>query len=183
MPYTITPTALPEVLILEPKVFGDARGFFYESFNQRDFAKATGLDVQFVQDNHSRSVKGVLRGLHYQIEHPQGKLVRVTQGEVFDVVVDLRRSSPNFAKWDGVLLSAQNYRQLWVPPGFAHGFVVTSDTAEFLYKTTDYWYPEFERSLLWNDPAVGVQWPITGTPQLAAKDASARPLAEVQAFD
>jgi len=157
MPYTVTPTALPEVLILEPKVFGDARGFFFESFNQRDFAQATGLDVQFVQDNHSRSVKGVLRGLHYQIQHPQGKLVRVTQGEVFDVVVDLRRNSPNFGKWDGVLLSADNKRQLWVPPGFAHGFVVTSDTAEFLYKTTDYWYPEFERSLLWNDPAVGVR--------------------------
>ncbi len=183
MPYTITPTALPEVLILEPKVFGDERGFFYESFNQRDFAKATGLNVQFVQDNHSRSVKGVLRGLHYQIEHPQGKLVRVTQGEVFDVVVDLRRSSPNFAKWDGVLLSAQNYRQLWVPPGFAHGFVVISDTAEFLYKTTDYWYPEYERSLRWNDPAVGVQWPISGMPQLAAKDASASLLSEAQAFD
>ena len=183
MPYTITPTALPEVLILEPKVFGDERGFFYESFNQRDFAKATGLNVQFVQDNHSRSVKGVLRGLHYQIEHPQGKLVRVTQGEVFDVVVDLRRSSPNFAKWDGVLLSAQNYRQLWVPPGFAHGFVVISDTAEFLYKTTDYWYPEYERSLRCNDPAVGVQWPISGMPQLAAKDASASLLSEAQAFD
>ena len=178
-----TPTKIADVMLLEPKVFGDERGFFYESFNQRDFAKATGLNVQFVQDNHSRSVKGVLRGLHYQIEHPQGKLVRVTQGEVFDVVVDLRRSSPNFAKWDGVLLSAQNYRQLWVPPGFAHGFVVISDTAEFLYKTTDYWYPEYERSLRWNDPAVGVQWPISGMPQLAAKDASASLLSEAQAFD
>lgn len=183
MPYTVTPTALPEVLILEPKVFGDARGFFFESFNQRDFAEVTGLDVQFVQDNHSRSVKGVLRGLHYQIQHPQGKLVRVTQGEVFDVAVDLRRSSPNFGKWVGVVLSAENHRQLWVPPGFAHGFVVTSDSAEFLYKTTDYWCPEFERSLLWNDPAVGVVWPIQAQPQLAAKDAAGKPLAEAQAFD
>ncbi|MFZ3082837.1 dTDP-4-dehydrorhamnose 3,5-epimerase [Rhodoferax ferrireducens] len=182
MPYTVTPTALPEVLILEPRVFGDARGFFFESFNQRDFAQATGLDVEFVQDNHSRSVKGVLRGLHYQIQHPQGKLVRVTQGEVFDVVVDLRRNSPNFGKWDGVLLSADNKRQLWVPPGFAHGFVVTSDTAEFLYKTTDYWYPEHERSLLWNDPAVGVRWPLTAEPQLAAKDAAAKTLAEAEVF-
>jgi dTDP-4-dehydrorhamnose 3,5-epimerase len=182
MPYTVTPTALPEVLILEPRVFGDARGFFFESFNQRDFAQATGLDVEFVQDNHSRSVKGVLRGLHYQIQHPQGKLVRVTQGEVFDVVVDLRRDSPNFGKWDGVLLSADNKRQLWVPPGFAHGFVVTSDTAEFLYKTTDYWYPEHERSLLWNDPAVGVRWPLAAEPKLAAKDAAAKTLAEAEVF-
>ncbi|NDP38894.1 MAG: dTDP-4-dehydrorhamnose 3,5-epimerase [Rhodoferax sp.] len=183
MPYTVTATKLPEVLILEPKVFGDARGFFFESFNQRDFAQATGLEVQFVQDNHSRSVKGVLRGLHYQIQRPQGKLVRVTQGEVFDVVVDLRRHSPNFGKWDGVLLSADNKRQLWVPPGFAHGFLVTSDTAEFLYKTTDYWYPEFERSLLWNDPAVGVRWPLQAEPQLAAKDAAARTLDEAEVFD
>ena len=182
MTYTVTPTAMPEVLLLEPKVFGDARGFFFESFNQRDFAQATGLDLQFVQDNHSRSSKGVLRGLHYQIQHPQGKLVRVTQGEVFDVVVDLRRSSPNFGKWDGVLLSADNKRQLWVPPGFAHGFMVTSDTAEFLYKTTDYWYPEFERSLLWNDPAVGVQWPLQTAPQLAAKDAAAKTLSEAEVF-
>ena len=182
MPYTVTPTALPDVLILEPKVFGDARGFFFESFNQRDFAQATGLDVQFVQDNHSRSVKGVLRGLHYQIQHPQGKLVRVTQGEVFDVVVDLRRDSPNFGKWDGVVLSADNKRQLWAPPGFAHGFLVTSDTAEFLYKTTDYWYPEFERSLLWNDPAVGVAWPMQCQPQLAAKDAAGKSLAEAEVF-
>ncbi len=182
MPYTVTPSALPDVLILEPKVFGDARGFFFESFNQRDFAEATGLDMQFVQDNHSRSVKGVLRGLHYQIQHPQGKLVRVTQGEVFDVAVDLRRNSPNFGQWVGVVLSADNHRQLWIPPGFAHGFVVTSDTAEFLYKTTDYWYPEFERSLLWNDPAVGVRWPLTAEPQLAAKDAAGKPLAEAEVF-
>ena len=183
MPYTVTPTTLPEVLLLEPKVFGDARGFFFESFNQRNFAQATGLDVQFVQDNHSRSAKGVLRGLHYQIHQPQGKLVRVTQGEVFDVAVDLRRSSPNFGKWVGVVLSADNHRQLWVPPGFAHGFVVTSDTAEFLYKTTDYWYPEHERSLLWNDPTVGVQWPIHWLPQLAAKDAMGKTLAIAEVFD
>ena len=182
MPYTVTPTALPEVLILEPKVFGDARGFFFESFNQRDFAEVTGLDVQFVQDNHSRSVKGVLRGLHYQIQHPQGKLVRVAQGEVFDVAVDLRRSSPNFGKWVGVVLSAENHRQLWVPPGFAHGFVVTSDSAEFLYKTTDYWYPEFERSLLWSDPTVGVVWPLLEQPQLAAKDAAGKRLDEAEVF-
>lgn len=182
MPFTVTPTALPEVLILEPKVFGDARGFFYESFNQRDFAQATGLDVQFVQDNHSRSVKGVLRGLHYQIQHPQGKLVRVTRGSVFDVVVDIRRSSPRFGMWAGVELSADNFRQLWVPPGFAHGFVVTSESAEFLYKTTDYWYPAHERSLLWNDPALGIVWPMQDAPQLAAKDAAAKTLAEAEVF-
>ena len=174
--------SIPDVVLLEPKVFGDSRGFFYESFNQQAFREATGVQCDFVQDNHSRSSQGVLRGLHYQIQHPQGKLVRVTQGEVFDVVVDLRRNSPNFGKWDGVLLSADNKRQLWVPPGFAHGFVVTSDTAEFLYKTTDYWYPEFERSLLWNDPAVGVRWPLTAEPQLAAKDAAAKTLAEAEVF-
>lgn len=183
MLYTVTPTALPEVLLIEPNVFETDRGFIFESFNQRDFAQATGLDVQFVQDNHSRSVKGVLRGLHYQIQHPQGKLVRVTQGEVFDVVVDLRRHSQNFGKWNGVLLSADSYRQLWVPPGFAHGFLVISDTAEFVYKTTDYWYPEFERSLLWNDPAMGVQWPIQGQPQLVAKDATAKTLANAEVFN
>jgi len=182
MPYTITPTNLLDVLILEPKVFGDDRGFFFESFNQQNFADSTGLNVQFVQDNHSRSTKGVLRGLHYQIQHPQGKLVRVTQGEVFDVAVDLRRDSPNFGKWAGVILSASNHRQLWVPPGFAHGFVVTSDSAEFLYKTTDYWYPEFERSLLWSDPTVNIQWPIEGLPQLAAKDAVGKLLADAEIF-
>jgi dTDP-4-dehydrorhamnose 3,5-epimerase len=182
MPYNIIPTNLPEVLILEPKVFGDDRGFFFESFNQKNFAEATGLDVNFVQDNHSRSVKNVLRGLHYQIQNPQGKLVRVTKGEVFDVAVDLRRASPNFGKWAGVTLSADNYRQLWVPPGFAHGFVVTSDEAEFLYKTTDYWYPEFERSLLWNDPTVNVQWPIHGSPQLAGKDALGKLLIDAEVF-
>ncbi len=183
MPYTVTPAAIPEVLILAPKVFGDDRGFFFESFNQRDFQQITGLDVQFVQDNHSKSSKGVLRGLHYQIQHPQGKLVRVTQGAVFDVAVDLRRSSSNFGKWAGVELSDTNKKQLWVPPGFAHGFVVISDFAEFLYKTTDYWYPEHERSLLWSDPAVGIQWPFDGVPQLAAKDAAAKMLQDADVFD
>jgi len=182
MPYTVIPTTLPEVLILEPKVFGDARGFFFESFNARDFAQCTGLDVAFVQDNHSKSAKGVLRGLHYQIQHPQGKLVRVTSGEVFDVAVDLRKSSPTFGQWAGVVLSAENKHQLWVPPGFAHGFVVTSESAEFLYKTTDYWYPEFERSLLWNDPTVGITWPIQGQPLLAAKDQAALSLEEAEVF-
>jgi dTDP-4-dehydrorhamnose 3,5-epimerase len=182
MPYTVTPTSLPEVLILEPNVFGDDRGFFFESFNQKDFQQATGLDVNFVQDNHSKSSQGVLRGLHYQIHHPQGKLVRVTQGAVFDVAVDLRRSSANFGKWVGVELSADNKRQLWVPPGFAHGFVVTSESAEFLYKTTDYWYPEHERSLLWCDPSVGVKWPSVGAPKLAAKDGAGKVLAEADAF-
>jgi dTDP-4-dehydrorhamnose 3,5-epimerase len=172
MPYTVYPTDLPEVLILQPKVFGDERGFFYESFNQRDFNAATGLDVTFVQDNHSRSARGVLRGLHYQIEHAQGKLVRVTAGEVYDVAVDLRRSSPNFGRWTAVVLSAANQRQLWVPPGFGHGFVVGSDSAEFLYKTTDYWSPAHERSILWSDPELAIPWPLTGPPILAAKDAA-----------
>ena len=183
MPFIATPTALPEVLVLEPKVFGDDRGFFYESFNQRDFAAATGLDVQFVQDNHSRSERGVLRGMHYQIKNPQGKLVRVSQGEVYDVAVDMRRGSPNFGKWVGVTLSADNKLQLWVPPGFAHGFAVTSDSAEFLYKTTDYWYPDHECSLLWSDLTVGIAWPVVGTPQLAAKDLAGKPLASALAFD
>lgn len=183
MPYTLTETALPEVLILEPKVFGDTRGFFYESFNQRDFEQVTGLQTQFVQDNHSRSAAGVLRGLHYQIQHPQGKLVRVSHGAVYDVAVDMRRSSPRFGQWIGVELSADNKRQLWVPPGFAHGFTVLSESAEFLYKTTDYWYPEFERSLLWNDPALSIPWPLQGLPTLAAKDAAGTPLKEAEAFD
>ena len=182
MPYTVTPTAIPDVLILEPRVFGDARGFFFESFNARDFAQATGLTVEFVQDNHSKSAQGVLRGLHYQIEHAQGKLVRVVQGEVFDVAVDLRQSSPTFGQWVGERLSADNKRQLWVPPGFAHGFVVLSESAEFLYKTTDYWYPEHERSLLWNDPAIGIDWPIEGQPLLAAKDAAAKTLAQADLY-
>ncbi|KWF71052.1 dTDP-4-dehydrorhamnose 3,5-epimerase, partial [Burkholderia pseudomultivorans] len=160
MAITVTATALPEVKIIEPKVFGDARGYFYESFNGREFAERVEPGVEFVQDNHSRSAKGVLRGLHYQIQHAQGKLVRVVEGEVFDVAVDIRKHSPNFGKWVGVTLSADNHRQLWVPPGFAHGFVVLSEAAQFLYKTTDYWYPEHERSIVWNDPEIGIEWPI-----------------------
>ena len=183
MPYNVTPTNLSEVLILEPQVFGDDRGFFFESFNQNDFQQATGLDVIFVQDNHSKSSKGVIRGLHYQIKNPQGKLVRVTLGTVFDVAVDLRRSSPNFGKWVGTELSAENKRQLWVPPGFAHGFLVTSEYAEFLYKTTDYWYPENERSLLWCDPAIGIHWPVDGDHNLSAKDATGKVLAEADIFE
>ena len=183
MPYTVTPTAIPDVLLLEPKVFGDARGFFFESFNARDFAQATGLKVDFVQDNHSKSGHGVLRGLHYQIRHPQGKLVRVVQGEVFDVAVDLRRASPTFGRWVGERLSAENHRQLWIPPGFAHGFVVLSDSAEFLYKTTDYWFPEHERSLRWNDPALAIDWRVQGQPLLAAKDAAAPLLRDAEVFE
>jgi len=168
--------------VLSPKVFGDARGFFFESFNANDFRAATALEVEFVQDNHSKSAKGVLRGLHYQIQHPQGKLVRVVQGSVFDVAVDLRKSSPTFGRWVGEVLSAENNKQLWVPPGFAHGFVVLSESAEFLYKTTDYWYPEHERSLLWNDPTVGIAWPIDFEPQLAAKDAAGKLFDEAETF-
>jgi dTDP-4-dehydrorhamnose 3,5-epimerase len=182
MPFTVTPTAIPEVLVLTPKVFGDARGFFFESFNARDFREVTGLQVDFVQDNHSKSAKGVLRGLHYQVQNPQGKLVRVVQGEVFDVAVDLRKSSPTFGQWVGEVLSSENNKQLWVPPGFAHGFVVLSESAEFLYKTTDYWYPAHERSLLWNDPTVGVEWPIDFDPQLAAKDAIGKNLADAELY-
>ena len=173
-----TPTAIPDVMVVEPKVFGDQRGFFFESFNARAFAEATGVDKPFVQDNHSCSARNVLRGMHYQLQQPQGKLVRVVQGEVFDVAVDLRKDSPTCGRWVGVLLSAENKKQLWVPEGFAHGFVVLSETAEFLYKTTDYYAPEFERSLAWNDPTVGIQWPMEGMPLLAAKDAAARSLAE-----
>lgn len=182
MPYSVEKTALPEVFILNPKVFGDDRGFFFESFNQSDFNKVTGLDVTFVQDNHSRSSKGVLRGLHYQIQHPQGKLVRVTQGAVFDVAVDMRRSSPNFGKWIGVELSSENKRQLWIPAGFAHGFIVTSESAEFLYKTTDYWFPEYERSLLWSDKTVGIRWPLDSEPRLATKDLNGLPINEADLF-
>jgi len=182
MPVQVTPTDLPGVLILEPQVFGDARGFFFESFNARDFAAATGVDTPFVQDNHSRSVRGVLRGIHYQIQHPQGKLVRVIHGEVFDVAVDLRRSSPTFGKWTGVVLSAENRRHLWVPPGFGHGFLVTSAAAELLYKTTDYWHPEFERTLLWNDPTVAIDWPTEGAPILSAKDASGAFFQQAETF-
>ena len=182
MAITVTATALPEVKIIEPKVFGDARGYFYESFNGREFEELVEHGVVFVQDNHSRSAKGVLRGLHYQIQHAQGKLVRVVEGEVFDVAVDVRRSSPNFGKWVGVHLSAQNHRQLWVPPGFAHGFVVLSESAQFLYKTTDYWFPEHERSIMWNDADIGIEWPIDFEPLLAAKDAAGKRLAEAEVY-
>ncbi len=177
-----TPADLPDVLILEPKVFGDDRGFFFESFNAKAFEQASGLKREFVQDNHSKSAKHVLRGLHYQIQYPQGKLVRVVQGEVFDVAVDLRKSSETFGKWVGVHLSGENKKQLWVPEGFAHGFVVLSETAEFLYKTTDYYAPEYERSLLWNDQAMGIEWPFIGEPILAPKDASAKRLADAETF-
>jgi dTDP-4-dehydrorhamnose 3,5-epimerase len=175
-------TAIPDVLIIEPKVFGDDRGFFYESFNERRFQELTHLSPRFVQDNHSKSAKNVLRGLHYQIRQPQGKLVRVTAGEVFDVAVDIRKSSPTFGKWVGVVLSAENKRQLWIPEGFAHGFVVTSETAEFLYKTTDYWAPEYERSIQWNDPAIGITWPIDAEPLLSGKDQKGSPLADAEVF-
>ena len=179
----VIPTAIPDLLILEPKVFGDARGFFMESYNATVFHDATGLSPNFVQDNHSRSGKGVLRGLHYQIEQAQGKLVRVTRGAVFDVAVDLRQSSPTFGQWVGIELSEENNRQFWIPPGFAHGFLVTSDSADFLYKTTDYYAPQFERSLAWNDPTVGVVWPLEGiTPLLSAKDLAGKPLAECEKF-
>ena len=167
-----TPTAIPDVLILEPKVFGDDRGFFYESYNQQAFQAATGLDVTFVQDNHSKSARNVLRGLHYQVEQPQGKLVRVVQGEVFDVAVDIRKGSKTFGLWVGQILSAENKKQLWVPPGLAHGFVVLSDTAEFLYKTTDYYAPAHERCIAWNDPDLAIDWQIQGEPLLSAKDAA-----------
>ena len=178
-----TPLAIPEVIVFEPKVFGDDRGFFFESFNQKVFEEAVGRSVQFVQDNHSRSVKGVLRGLHYQIKQAQGKLVRVTSGEVFDVAVDLRKSSPTFGKWVGVHLSAENKKQLWIPQGFAHGFVVLSETAEFLYKTTDYWAPEHERSLAWNDPTIAIQWPTDLEPTLSAKDQKADSFQTASLFD
>ena len=178
----IIPTAIPDVLIIEPKVFGDERGFFFESFNSRRFAELTGCAVEFLQDNHSRSVKNVLRGLHYQIQQAQGKLVRAVQGTVYDVAVDIRRSSPTFGQHVGVELSADNKRMLWIPPGFAHGFVVLSDTAEFLYKTTDYWAPEFERSIAWNDPALGIPWPIQGEPSLSAKDQQGKLLVEAEHF-
>ena len=185
----VIPTALPEVLILEPRVFGDARGFFFESYNRKTFAADTGLDVEFVQDNHSKSACGVLRGLHYQLVKPQGKLVRAVAGAVWDVAVDLRRSSPRFGQWVGVELSADNQRQLWVPPGFGHGFVVLSESADFLYKTTDYWYPEHDRNLVWNDPQLAITWPLAGLnlpddqPSLAAKDAAAPSLAGAEVYD
>ena len=178
----VTATDLPGVLIFEPKIFGDERGFFYESFNARDFAQATGLQPQFVQDNHSRSQKGVLRGLHYQIEHAQGKLVRVTAGEVLDVAVDIRRSSPNFGRCASVRLSADNSRQLWIPPGFAHGFVVLSDYAEFLYKTTDYYTPAAERCIRWNDAELDIDWQLDCTPTLSAKDQNGKDLRDAELF-
>jgi len=177
-----TPLAIPDVILLEPKVFGDERGFFFESFNQATFEAAIGRHVDFVQDNHSRSVKNVLRGLHYQIRQPQGKLVHVVHGEVFDVAVDVRKSSPTFGQWVGETLSADNKRQMWVPVGFAHGFVVLSDTAEFLYKTTDYYAPEHERCIAWDDPAIGIQWPHVGVPALSAKDQQGKALAEAEHF-
>ena len=183
MPYQVTTTPIDGVLVLEPKVFGDARGFFFESFNARDFEQATGMQRTFVQDNHSKSAKGVLRGLHYQTQHAQGKLVRVTQGAVFDVAVDIRQGSPTFGQWFGLELSAENKKQLWIPEGLAHGFLVTSASAEFLYKTTDYYHPEFERSLLWNDPAIGIEWPLhllDAEPLLAAKDANAEFLRSIK---
>jgi len=178
----VSATELDGVKLIEPRVFGDERGFFMESWNARAFA-AAGLDATFVQDNHSRSRKGVLRGLHYQIEHAQGKLVRCVAGEVFDVVVDLRRSSPTFGRAFGIALSSENRRMLWVPPGLAHGFLVVSEFADFLYKTTDYWYPEHERTLLWNDTALGVPWPLAGEPILTAKDAAGTPLATAALYD
>ncbi len=178
----VNATELPGVLIIEPKVFGDERGFFYESFNARDFAQASGLELQFVQDNHSRSQKGVLRGLHYQVEHAQGKLVRVTAGEVLDVAVDIRRSSPHFGKWASVRLSAENNRQLWIPPGFAHGFVVLSEYAEFLYKTTDYYTPSAERCIRWDDPELSIDWQLAGPPTLSAKDQNGKDLKDADLF-
>ena len=176
-----TRLAIPDVVLIEPKVFGDARGFFFESFNQRAFNEVTGTNHHFVQDNHSRSTKGVLRGLHYQIQQPQGKLVRVVQGAVFDVAVDIRKSSATFGQWVGVELSAENHRQLWVPPGFAHGFVVLSDTADFLYKTTDYYAPQYERCIAWNDPTLAIAWPDLGMrPTLSAKDGSGKLLQQAE---
>lgn len=172
----IIPTSIPEVLIIEPNIFSDSRGVFFESFNEKKFSQNTGLNVRFVQDNHSQSVKGVLRGLHYQIQQPQGKLVRVVRGAVFDVAVDIRKSSPTFGQWAGTELTEENCRQLWAPVGFAHGFLVLSDKADFLYKTTDYYAPEFERSILWNDPTIGIQWPINEEPQLSTKDEASFPI-------
>lgn len=178
----VIPTKIPDVLLIESTVFGDDRGFFFESFNEKRFADVTGKTVKFVQDNHSKSARGVLRGLHYQIQQPQGKLVRVVAGEVFDVAVDLRKSSATFGQWVGAILSAENKRQMWIPEGFAHGFVVTSDTAEFLYKTTDYWAPEHERCIAWDDPAIGIDWPVNGAPILSVKDQKGLFLADAEVF-
>lgn len=179
----ITRLAIPDVLLIEPKVFADDRGFFFESFNQNKFDEAVGRPATFVQDNHSKSAKNVLRGLHYQIQHPQGKLVRVTAGEVFDVAVDIRKDSPTFGKWVGETLSAENKKQLWAPEGFAHGFIVLSDSAEFLYKTTDYWHPEYERCIAWNDPTINIEWPTDTTPTLSPKDGKGMLLGSAEIFD
>jgi dTDP-4-dehydrorhamnose 3,5-epimerase len=180
----VRPTAIPDVVVVEPKVFGDARGFFYESFNRQALEAALGRPLEFVQDNHSRSVKGVLRGLHYQQPHPQGKLVRAVVGEVFDVAVDLRRGSPTFGRWVGEVLSAENKRQLWIPEGFAHGFLVLSEAAEFLYKTTDYYHPEAEHCIRWDDPALAIAWPDVGAPPaVSAKDAAGKPFTDAKVFD
>jgi len=179
---SITPTAIPDVLLIAPKMFGDERGFFFESFNHAKFEAAIGRQVKFVQDNHSKSAKNVLRGLHYQIQQPQGKLVRVVQGEVFDVAVDIRKGSPTFGRWVGEVLSADNNKQLWVPEGFAHGFLVLSDTAEFLYKTTNYYAPEFERSIIWSDPDIAIKWPLDVEPILSVKDQQAKTLATAEQF-
>ena len=178
----VTPTAIPEVLLIEPQVFGDSRGFFYESFNEKRWRERTGLDRTFVQDNHSRSQQGVLRGLHYQIRQPQGKLVRVVVGEVFDVAVDLRRTSPTFGRWVGMVLSAENKKQLWVPEGFGHGFLVLSTHAEFLYRTTDYYAPEHERCIIWNDPDLAITWPIDSAPLLSAKDGGGLPFRDAEVY-
>jgi dTDP-4-dehydrorhamnose 3,5-epimerase len=178
-----TPSAIPDIVLLEPRVFGDERGYFFESYNERQFEQAIGLKLDFVQDNQSRSAKNVLRGLHYQIGQPQGKLVRVLAGEIFDVAVDVRKSSPTFGKWVGVTLSAENFRQLWIPPGFAHGFAVLSESADILYKTTDYYAPQSERCIAWNDPAIGIEWPIQSEPVLSVKDKAGLPLAQSELFD
>jgi dTDP-4-dehydrorhamnose 3,5-epimerase len=178
---SVTPTAVPDVIVLEPKVFGDSRGFFLESWNQRDFA-AAGIRAEFVQDNHSRSGRNVLRGLHYQIRQPQGKLLRVIAGEIYDVAVDIRRNSPTFGRWIGLTLSAENRRMVWVPAGFAHGFLVVSEAAEVLYKATDYYAPEHERTIAWNDPDIGIAWPLSGEPVLSAKDAVGQHLRDAEVY-
>ena len=176
----VTPTRIPDVLLIEPRVFGDARGFFFESFNHRAFQEAAGLDISFVQDNHSRSAQGVLRGLHYQVRQPQGKLVRVVRGAVFDVAVDIRRDSPTFGQWTGTELSENNHHQLWIPPGLAHGFLVLSESADFLYKTTDYYAPQHERAIAWNDPDIGIEWPLAKPPLLSSKDQQAKRLRDAE---
>jgi dTDP-4-dehydrorhamnose 3,5-epimerase len=180
MPYTVKPTAIPDLLMLEPQVFGDARGFFFESFNQQDFNQVTGLNVQFVQDNHSRSAQGVLRGLHYQLQQPQGKLVRVVRGAVFDVAVDIRQNSATFGQWVGVELTEDNHKQMWIPPGFAHGFLVMSDSVDFLYKTTDYYAPQHERCIAWDDPSIGITWPQGLQLKLSSKDLVGKRLSEAE---